>query len=80
MPTIGLLTAGSVLVGQRIGANDVLGAKKYQRLTQMTGLCMGLFLGTVIFVFREMIAEFYTNIEDVKEETVMLFAFLAVFH
>ena len=41
---------------------------------------MGLTLGTIIFVFREMIAEFYTNIEEVKEETIMLFAFLAVFH
>ena len=65
MPTIGLLTAGSVLVGQRIGAKDVLGAKKYQRLTQITGLCMALTIGTIIFVFRKMIAEFYTNIEDV---------------
>ena len=59
---------------------DVAGAKRYQRLTQMTGVCMGLIIGCVIYVFRRLIAEFYTNIEDVKEETIMLFQFLALFH
>jgi Na+-driven multidrug efflux pump len=59
---------------------DLVGAKRYQRITQLTGVCMCILLGTIIYVFRSLIAEFYTNIEEVKEETIMLFAFLAVFH
>jgi Na+-driven multidrug efflux pump len=59
---------------------DVSGAKRYQKLTQMTGACMGLFLGLIIYLFRGLISEFYTNNLEVQEETIMLFQFLAVFH
>jgi Na+-driven multidrug efflux pump len=40
---------------------DVTGAKRYQKLTQMTGACMGLLLGLIIYLFRGLISEFYTN-------------------
>jgi Na+-driven multidrug efflux pump len=59
---------------------DVSGAKRYQKLTQMTGACMGLLLGLIIYLFRGLISEFYTNNLEVQEETIMLFQFLAVFH
>lgn len=59
---------------------DVSGAKRYQKLTQMTGLCMCLSFGIIIYTLRGLIAEFYTNIEDVVEETKMIFSFLALFH
>jgi len=69
MPTLGLQTAGSVLVGQKIGALDLNSAKRYQRLTQILGICLAIFLGGVILVFRELIAEAYTNVQEVIEET-----------
>lgn len=80
MPVIGLQTAGSVLVGQSIGALDIPSAKRYQIIVQLFGILISLTVGSIIYFCRGLITHYYTNIDEVIELTDVLLQFLAVFH
>ena len=63
-PFVGFQTAGSVIIGNCIGAMHVKLAKMYQKIIQLIGFLLSLMIGITVFIFSEFIARYYTNLED----------------
>jgi MATE family multidrug resistance protein len=64
MPHFGLCISATILTGKYIGAQDIPMAKLYHRTLQIMGAIQSLILGSIIFLFRRQIAEFYTSLTD----------------
>jgi putative MATE family efflux protein len=57
----GFATAATTLVSQKLGANDLDGAKRYANLSIVSGAIFMTFFGILLFVFGEWSAHFFTD-------------------
>lgn len=57
----GFATAATTLVSQRIGANDLIGARRYANLSILLGTVFMSFFGILLFILGEWSAHFFTN-------------------
>jgi putative MATE family efflux protein len=57
----GFATAATILVSQRLGGNDVAGAKRYGNLCILMGTLFMTFFGILLFVLGEWSAHFFTD-------------------
>jgi putative MATE family efflux protein len=57
----GFATAATILVSQRLGGNDVAGAKRYGNLSILMGTLFMTFFGILLFVLGEWAAHFFTD-------------------
>ena len=78
-PFVGFQAAGSVIIGNCIGAMEIVKAKMYQKLIQVIGFAFSLADGVIVYTFSEFITDYYTNIEEIKPDTIVMMKFLALF-
>jgi multidrug resistance protein, MATE family len=78
-PFVGFQAAGSVIIGNCIGAMEIGKAKMYQKLIQMIGFTFSIVNGLIVYTFSEFITDYYTNIEEIKPDTIVMMKFLALF-
>ncbi|WP_154319722.1 MATE family efflux transporter [Metabacillus idriensis] len=64
----GFAAAATTLVGQRLGANDVAGAKKYANFSILLGTGIMALFGVFLFLLGEWTAYFFTNETSVIHE------------
>lgn len=64
----GFATAATTLVGQRLGANDFAGAKRYGNLSIISGTLFMTIFGAFLFIFGEWTAGFFTKDPSVINE------------
>jgi putative MATE family efflux protein len=57
----GFATAATTLVSQKLGANDLDGAKRYANLSILSGAIFMTIFGILLFVFGEWAAHFFTD-------------------
>jgi putative MATE family efflux protein len=57
----GFATAATTLVSQKLGANDLDGAKRYANLSILSGVIFMTFFGLLLFIFGEWAAHFFTD-------------------
>lgn len=57
----GFATAATTLVSQRLGANDISGAKRYANFSILSGIIFMTIFGIFLFVFGKWAAHFFTN-------------------
>jgi multidrug resistance protein, MATE family len=58
---------------------EIAKAKMYQKLIQIIGFAFSLVDGLIVYSFSEFITDYYTNIEEIKPETIVMMKFLALF-
>ncbi|UAL46646.1 MATE family efflux transporter [Sutcliffiella horikoshii] len=69
----GFATAATTLVGQRLGANDLAGAKKYADFCVLIGVGAMTILGLMLFFLAEWAAGFFTkDIQVIQQITIAL--------
>eukprot|EP00968_Pinguiococcus_pyrenoidosus_P023410 scaffold3753_cov257-Pinguiococcus_pyrenoidosus.AAC.5 len=66
MAWIGFLVAASVRVGQAIGAGDVKAAKLSAKVALGLTAFAAAWTGSILFIFSDQVAAFYSNDEEVK--------------
>lgn len=64
----GFATAATTLVAQRLGANDLAGAKRYANLSILSGTIFMTVFGILLFFLSEWSARFFTNNEIVIQQ------------
>jgi MATE family multidrug resistance protein len=78
-PFVGFQAAGSVIIGNCIGAMQIEMAKMYQKMIQLIGFIFSIIDGLIVYIFSVYITEYYTNIEEIKPDTIVMMKFLALF-
>lgn len=77
MAWIGLAVAASSLVGQRIGAGDMQGARRAAKVTTIAGLCLSALVGAAVATLAAPIAATFTTSKDIQALTTKLLPFVA---
>jgi multidrug resistance protein, MATE family len=80
MVPLGLSSATSTLVAQRIGAGDLADARRLGWHGVAFGLAVAVVLGCAVFVAREAVVGLYTTQALVAAATLPLLAWVALFH
>lgn len=80
MLPLGLASATSTLVAQRIGAGDLHDARRLGWHGMQIGLLVAALLGAAVFVLREPILRLYTADQAVIAAALPLVAWLVLFH
>jgi MATE family multidrug resistance protein len=80
MLPLGLASATSTLVAQRIGAGDLHDARRLGWHGMQIGLLVAALLGAAVFVLREAILRLYTHDAAVIAAALPLVAWVALFH
>ena len=52
-----------------IGRQNIESAHRYKKLVMICGIIQSLAIGSFLYFGRHIIADFYTNIDDLREET-----------
>nr|XP_055052619.1 multidrug and toxin extrusion protein 1 [Misgurnus anguillicaudatus] len=77
---IGFSVAGSVRVGNAMGAGDVAQAKISAKLSMVCAVSVAVFLATIIGSTKNVIAYVFTNDEDIKTRVATVMVLYAPFH
>lgn len=80
MLPLAVANAGSTLVAQQIGADDLADARRLGRHALGFGLLMAATLGGLVFIGRDSVVRLYTQDEAVVAAALPLLAWLALFH
>jgi len=80
MLPLALANAGSTLVAQRIGAGDLVDARRLGWHALQFGALLAAVLGALVFVGRSAVVSLYTADAAVAAAALPLLAWLAVFH
>ena len=64
--TMGLQVACYTLIGKTIGARDVKQAIRFRKILTIMGISLQFIMSASIYFSRFMIAEFFTNIEELQ--------------
>lgn len=51
----------------------------YQKLIQVIGFAISIVDGVIVYTFSEFITDYYTNIEEIKPDTILMMKFLSLF-
>ncbi|XP_051719950.1 multidrug and toxin extrusion protein 1 isoform X3 [Ctenopharyngodon idella] len=77
---IGFSVAGSVRVGNAMGAGDVAQAKLSARLSMICAVSVAVVLATVIGSSKDVIAYIFTNDKDIRARVATVMVLYAPFH
>ncbi|XP_056612001.1 multidrug and toxin extrusion protein 1 [Triplophysa dalaica] len=77
---LGFSVAGSVRVGNAIGAGDVTQAKTSAKLSLMCAVSVAVVLAAIIGSTKDVVAYIFTNDEDIIMRVATVMAFYAPFH
>jgi len=80
MLPLSLAVATSAIVGQAIGADDAIGARRASRAGLRIAIGVAACVSLGIWLARDLIVSIYTNDVDVARVAVSLIAFVSVFH
>lgn len=79
MVSIGLSAAGSILVGNYLGRNDLAGARAVGKNTLIMGLVYGIFCALLFFVANDYIPYFFNDEPTVIEYAALLLILAGIF-
>ncbi len=70
--TIAIANASAVMLGNKLGENNLNIAKEWEKKFRKLGFILGLILGTILFILAPVIVPLFGNLTDEVTQTVVL--------